>query len=117
MGINETAGQELEYPVLKLSVHQDWRNGKWVSPKNTKKSARWDSALGCEEVCSVMLIKVMVSDGEGGFVCGGYGGGCGSRFEIIEIHLFQLMTLMKLAKPFSFFQEKLRILLFRELET
>ncbi|PRQ21127.1 putative Agenet-like domain-containing protein [Rosa chinensis] len=35
----ETTGQELDYPVLKLMVHQDWRNGKWVSSKKTKRNA------------------------------------------------------------------------------
>ncbi|PRQ44964.1 hypothetical protein RchiOBHm_Chr3g0484961 [Rosa chinensis] len=35
----ETTGQELDYPVLKLRVHQDWRNGKWVSSKKTKRNA------------------------------------------------------------------------------
>ncbi|KAM5560022.1 protein AGENET DOMAIN (AGD)-CONTAINING P1-like [Rosa sericea] len=35
----ETTGQELDYPVLKLRVHQDWRNGKWVLSKKTKRSA------------------------------------------------------------------------------
>ena len=34
----EYTGQELEYPVLKLRVHQDWRNGKWVSSKKTKRT-------------------------------------------------------------------------------
>ncbi|XP_050379474.1 protein AGENET DOMAIN (AGD)-CONTAINING P1 [Argentina anserina] len=35
----EYTGQELEYPVLNLRVHQDWRNGKWVSSKKTKRGA------------------------------------------------------------------------------
>ncbi|KAL6138685.1 hypothetical protein ACLB2K_063964 [Fragaria x ananassa] len=34
----EYTGQELEYPVLKLRVHQDWRNGKWVSSKKAKRT-------------------------------------------------------------------------------
>lgn len=35
----ETTGQELAYPILKLRVHQEWRNGKWVSSKKTKRNA------------------------------------------------------------------------------
>lgn len=36
----ETTGEEIAYPISELRFHLDWRNGKWVSPKNSSKKRR-----------------------------------------------------------------------------